>query len=480
MKNKTIDLAILTILVFFLLKLNAQDLVIVNATLIDCTGNKVKPNMTVHITDGIITSIEKFSRKNYGGNIRKIDATGKFLIPGLWDTHAHCINDSMFLPLMLANGVTSVRDMYNNLQHFKMKSEWRELINENKLIGPNLYLPVAVMSSDQLWYKPVTVSNHTEVIKTVNEIKTVGADFIKIFDLYDPEIYYDLIKEAKRAGIPVFGHCPISINIADAAKAGQSSFEHLLGVLLACSSNETEIRKQMVQGADEVKESLSDLTYLLYFVQPAEIINTYDKIKAANLFISLKNSGSYQCPNLVLWAALSRINNSDSVVDERLKYVPPKFLKNWRNFNGNRYTENIKKEDHDVFKKLIDKRFEVIKELNQTGVKFLAGTDVNWANAYIIPGFGLHDELSLLVKSGLSPIQALQSSTKNAAESLGVLERTGTLEMGKCADMVLLDADPLKDIRNTTKINAVIKGGDFYSREMLDNLLYEIEMKAKK
>lgn len=481
MKSKTTILAIFIAWAFFHPGTKAQDMAVVNVSVIDCTGSKEKPNMTVLVTDGKITAIEKFFRKNFGANTRIIDGKGKYLIPGLWDMHVHCLNDSLvFFPLMICNGITSVRDMYNNAALFEMKTEWRKLINEGKLIGPNMYIPLAVFGPDQNWWWGIVVKSKEEAANFVREAKASGADFIKIYDLYDPEVYFSIVNEAKQAGIRVVGHCPISVNIADAADAGQSTFEHLLGILIASSSKEAQIRSQMVQKTHEVHDSFSDLTRLLFYVQSADISGTYDVNKANNLFRRLKNSGSYQCPTLVFWKRLLTAINTDTCADGRFKNVPAKDLKYWYDLKADLSTAKISKEDFNLIRTLVKMDFQLVKELNRRGVKLLAGTDITWYKGKVMPKFGLHDELSLLVEAGLSPMEALLTATKNAAEALGVLDKTGTLEVGKCADMVLLDANPLKDIQNTTKINSVVKAGNYYSRDKLDNLLHDVEMKAKK
>ena len=234
----------------------------------------------------------------------------------------------------------------------------------------------------------------------------------------------------------------------------------------------------MVKKAELVHDSISDLSHILYFLHPEDILDSYDTAKANQLMEQLKNSGCYICPTLSLWNGQLKVINSELIQNEFGKYVPAQYLNGWSTFASNGFTAHILPSEYDLFKRFINKRFEIVNELNQHGIPFLAGTDVSWWNHNIIPGFSLHDELSLLVNAGLTPMQALQAATRNAAEALDVLNKTGTIEVGKKADLVLLDVNPLEDINNTRKINAVIKAGQYISREELDKLLKEVEIKV--
>jgi imidazolonepropionase-like amidohydrolase len=478
--KKSILFLLLTLLVFGCSKNKPTYpiLAIIDTTVIDATGNNPQTNMTVLIIGDSIAAIEDSNNLKIKSGTTVIDGKDKFLIPGLWDMHVHSSNDSIYFPLMIANGVTSVREMFSNRYNFPIKLEWRKQINDRKLIGPNLYVPLAVFGPQQRWYG-IEVKAKEEVKAVVQEIRESGADFIKVFDLYDPDIYFTLLSEAQKNGIRVAGHAPISVNITEAAQAGQRSFEHLLGVLLASSSKEESIRKEMVEKAEQVHDSLSDLSHILYFIQPEEILDSYDTAKANQLMEQLKNSGCYICPTLSLWNGQLKVVNSELIQNENSKYVPAQYLNGWSTFASNSFTAHILPSEYDLFKRFINKRFEMVNELNQHGIPFLAGTDVSWHNHNLIPGFSLHDELSLLVNAGLTPMQALQAATRNAAEALDVLNKTGTIEVGKKADLVLLDANPLEDINNTRKINTVIQAGNFLTRADLNSILEDIEKRVR-
>jgi len=452
------------------------DLAIVNTTVIDVADGKVKPEMTVLIKNNTITSIKHSRATELSPNTKVVDGKGKFLIPGLWDMHVHTWDDSLLFPLMIVNGVTSIRDMMTNPEQYNHLKDCKQQISENKRLGPNLYIPITIVGGDQEnWGNCFVINSEKEAVIAVREAKKLNADFIKVFDLYDSLAFIALLKEARLNGISVAGHCPIAFNIANASESGMNCFEHLFGVELGASSLEAELRKKLIKESQECKNSFQDLVRLLYFVQAPEMINSYDSIKAKQLFIKLKKSGSYQCPDLILWDGWLKVGNTEPSNDKRIEYIPKQYFKAWNRLDSNYMSAKVSKSDMDITRQLTLKRFELVKELNKYKIPILAGTDVTWNNPYNFPGFGLHDELSLLVKAGLTPMEALQSATINAATYLGVMNKTGTIEVGKIADLVLLNANPLENINNTTKINAVFKAGRYFPREELNSILLEVK-----
>ncbi|MGE5519693.1 MAG: amidohydrolase family protein [Candidatus Dadabacteria bacterium] len=457
------------------------DMAITHVTLIDGTGTKAQHDMAVLITKDAITAIKSSKGLTIAPGTKVIDGTGKFLIPGLWDMHVHFSADSNFCALAIANGVTSVRDMFSNRESFGYQVDFRKKVNENRIIGPHMYIPLAVMGPDQNWFSSIKISSQQQAIDFVREVKDRGADFIKVFDLFDPDVFMTLLKEAKKNGIRVAGHVPLSVNAADAAEAGLGTIEHAYEILLATSSNETELRNNMLKEAEAVHTSFPDLSRLLFFVQSKDLLPTYDAAKASQLFKRLKESGSYQCPTLAVFEGKLKAINSDNSIDERKIYVTKECLQSWTNLKENQFSAALTTADFDKIRPLFKKRFDLVNEFNKHNIPILAGTDVGsgCSQHYLVPGFSLHDELMLLTQAGLSPMEALQAATQNGAKALGVINKTGTIELGKMADMVLLDANPLENINNTRKINAVVKAGRYFSREDLNQLLSMVEKRVK-
>jgi imidazolonepropionase-like amidohydrolase len=412
--------------------LGAQEnpLVFVHATVIDATGTPAQPDVTVVITGDRITAIGKSAEVPLPANARIVEAAGKFLIPGLWDMHVHWY-DKDYLPLFIANGVTGARIMWGIPAHH----EWRKEIEQGSLLGPRLLIASAIIDGpNPVWPGSDIASNAAEGRQAVLKAKHEGADFVKVYSLLPREAYFAIADEAKIQGLPFVGHVPDSISAEEASAAGQKSIEHLTGVLSVCS----------IQGA-------------------------YNPVKAAAVFAEFKTNRTWQCPTLTvlhLWAADPSI-----VADVRLKYLPSEVRSYWSPFN-NRFTNRVP-ETAASGKKTFQKNLEMVGAMQRAGVDILAGTDTG--NPYCFPGFSLHDELGWLVRAGLTPMEAIQAATRNAARFMDREKELGTIQPGKLADLVLLDANPLDDIANTRKIAAVVYGGRLFPKSSLDEMLAKVE-----
>jgi imidazolonepropionase-like amidohydrolase len=261
---------------------------------------------------------------------------------------------------------------------------------------------------------------------------------------------------------------PSAVSVAEASDAGQKSIEHLTGVLQGCSSKEEDL----VREVEERRASNTNALVAMFIHDNAKAADTYDEKKAAALFARFKKNGTWMSPTLTVLRAIAYIGDADFRSDARLKYMPA-FIKSgmWgpTAFGQNRRSA----EDNAVAKRVFQKQLEIIGAMQRAGVRIIAGTDT--PNPYVFPGFSLHDELALLVKAGLTPMEALQAATRNAAEYAGQLATVGTIEKGKIADLVLLDADPLSDIANTKLINSVIVGGRLIDRTAITAMLSKVE-----
>ncbi len=444
----------------------AKSLVFTDVTVIDATGAKAATGMTVVITGGRIAEIEKADKARVPAGATVIPAKGKFLIPGLWDMHVHQFLKDLFLPLEIANGVTSVRDMFAPLPLIK---QWQIEIREGKLLGPRIIAAGPIVNGPKpVWPGSIAVGNAAEGVKAVTTVKQGGSDFVKVYSLLPRDAYFAIAAEARRQGIPFAGHVPDSVSVAEASDAGQKSIEHMTGVLLGCSSKEEELRRQAVERrASGVQALISS-----FLQDNAKAADTYDERKAAALFARFKKNGTWMSPTLTVLRSIAYMADADFRNDERLKYIPA-FLKMsmWgpTAFGLNTRTS----EDNALAKRVFTRQLEIIRAMHLAGVRIIAGTDT--PNPYVFPGFSLHDELALLVKAGLTPMEALQTATRNAAEYAGQLDVVGTIEKGKIADLVLLDADPLADIANTTRINSVVVGGRLLDRAAINSMLAKVE-----
>src|SRR5215213_7211260 len=440
-------------------------IVIKNVAVIDVKNGKVNTGQTVIIKGSKIISID--SKAVIPKMATVIEASGKWLIPGLWDMHAHSCTDRKFewlFPLLIANGITGVRDMATSISFDSIRIIKKE-IDEGKLPGPRFgAVTQEVFNGIDLPNTPtMSVTSPDQARELVRNYKQQGMDFIKVYNQLSPEVFLAIIEEAKRQKIPVAGHVPYAMTAASVSDLGQISIEHNTDILVSCSSEETKLRQEL--GA--LPKNLATGAGPRQDVD-VKAMQTFDEQKAISLFKHFIHNGTWLCPTLVV--PLRSIKNVDELAqDDRLKYIPRQFRDQWYNGmkqrNINPVTENGKL--------LLKKRIEVVGLMHRTGVNILAGSD--FMNPYIIPGFSLHDELELFVRGGLSPLEALQTATINPAKFFGKEKEFGTVEEGRYADLILLDENPLENISNIRKIYAVIANGRLLQRVDLDNLLNNVQ-----
>jgi imidazolonepropionase-like amidohydrolase len=450
----------------------SRRLIITGATVIDGTGAAATSNATVLVVDERIVQIGKAGATDVPSAGTIVDAKGKFLIPGLWDMHVHW-NEKEYLPLFIANGVTGVRVMWGDAVHHG----WRKEIEQGTLVGPRLYIASRIVDGPKpYWPSSVAAGTEAEGRLAVKMAKVAEADFVKVYSLLPREVYFAIADEAKKQAIPFEGHVPIAVSAGEASAAGQRSIEHLTGILAACSSREDEIMKS---ARETLAGILSTNEPSSLFASGRESRNleleTYSEAKAAALFAEFKKNGTWQCPTLTVLRNVRFLDDPAYAEDARMKYMPRMFKALWNPMNDFRFKDRTA-DDVVLGKKMFQKELEVVGAMKRAGVGILAGTDTQ--NPYCFPGFSLHDELGQLVQAGLTPMEALQAATINPALFMGREKDLGTIEKGKVADLVLLDANPLEDIANTKKIRGVIFGGKFYSRAELDGMLSKVEMAA--
>jgi imidazolonepropionase-like amidohydrolase len=461
-------------------KLAQNILAISDVTVIDATGAPAKPNMTVIITGDRITKIAKTGEVAIAKNAQVIDGTGKFLIPGLWDMHAHTVFKGLsetYFPMLIANGVTGIRDMGADLEFLK---QLRKDINEGRLIGPRIIAGQMVDGPHPFWPRiAMSISDEASARQTVASVKDRGADFIKVYSLIPREAYFALADEAKKRGIPFAGHVPFLVTALEASDAGQKSIEHFEGILLACSSIEPELRKTLEEAIKGAKDTDQIKTSVVRALSEVEFraLDTYSQEKAAALFAKFAANGTWQAPTLVVHRMAAFLDDSNFTNDPRLKYVRRDIRASWKNPDDFRL-KNRTVQNPALYKKAFQNRLETILAMHRAGVKMLAATDA-WI-WYVFPGFSLHDELELFVKAGLTPMEALQTATRNPAIYLGLIDMVGTIEQGKKADLVLLEASPLENISNTKRITAVIVGGRLIPKASLEKMLMDVEVAANK
>ena len=451
-----------------------KPLVFTHVTIIDGTGAPAKSDMTVEITGSRITEVGPSADLRIPKAAQVVDATGKFLIPGLWDMHVHWFRyDKTFLQLFPINGVTGVRVMWGAPIHF----EWRKEFEEGTLLGPRMAIAGNILDGPKpIWPGSMAIADEAEARQAVITTKQQGYDFVKVYTRLPREAYFAIADEAKKQHIPFAGHVPQSVSVAEASDAGQKSIEHLTGILPACSSREEELRQRLYAYSNPlVGQRPPDPSLLRLLTR--QMLETFSTQKATALFARLKQNQTWQCPTFTVLRSGAFINDPSFRNDPRLKYMPSQLRTSWDSANDFRFRTRTA-EDFNLARAVYRKQIEVAGLMHKAGVEFIAGTDV--LNPFCFPGFSLHDELAILVEAGLSPMEALQAATLNPARFLGKEKDIGTVANGKIADLVLLDANPLDDIRNTTKINSVVVNGRLLDRTALDQLLTQVRATAQK
>jgi len=433
-----------------------------DVTVIDATGAPAQPHRSVIVRDNRIVGIvppEELDRASERPAGTRIEGRGKFLIPGLWDMHVHMVFGDWFprgkevtLPLFIANGITAVRDMGGELEILQL---WRKEISAGRLIGPRIVMSGPMLDGPQPRFpSSIAIKTPEDGRRAVDDLKRRGADFIKLQSLIPRDAVFAIADQARKQGIPFVGHVPDAVRASEASNAGQKSFEHLIGIFEGSSPLEDDF----IKGAKTESKFLA----------------TYDPARAATLFALLAKNHTWQCPTLVWERGSNLIDLTDFAPDIRAKYAPAY----WKDVTWKRFTEQImndfNSDDLATRRRFVEKELEVVNAMHRAGVTFLAGTDTP-PGVYIFPGFSLHEELQRFVAAGFTPMEALQTATLNPAKFLGRENELGTIEKGKLADMVLLDANPLDDIRNTQKIAAVIVNGRGYARADLDKMLADVQ-----
>jgi imidazolonepropionase-like amidohydrolase len=425
-----------------------QPLALTNVTVIDATGRTPQPGMTVLIAAGRIVSISPSTAAKPGPGDRVEDCTGKFLIPGLWDMHVHVSNaGDLESRLFVANGVTTIRDMGGNL----VMLDWlRRRIERGTLAGPHIFRPGPFVDG----LKPgvpdrLVVASAEEGRDAVHYLKQLGVDFIKVHSAVPRVAYLALMAEAKQEGIAVAGHVPLAVTPVEASDAGQRVIEHM-SVL-------AEKRAMELLDSGMAMDRMSEIV-------AAEM---------PVLFRTLARNGTWMDPTLVAMRQSAYRYEIASKPDERRKYIAASNKRGWDR------TWPVGQEDaktQRIRAELFETQLKWAAKMKEEGVRFVAGTDTGIRDTY--PGFSLHDELAWFCKAGFSQMEALQAATRNPAIVMGQADLLGTVEAGKYADLVILDANPLEDISNTTKIRGVVLRGRLLLRESLDELLSEVEKLA--
>lgn len=423
-----------------------SSLAIAHVTVIDGTDSTPRHDQTVIIRGTRIVSVTPSASVRVPAGARIVEARGKYLIPGLWDMHVHTavVRGRDVLPLYIANGVTGVRDMAGD---WDTLTTWRRDIAQGRLVGPRIVASGPYLEGAPIPIPHILARTPDEARGAVDSLVGMGVDFVKVHGRLTPETYYAIARRARERGIHFTGHVPRAVGAANASDSGQRSIEHLLTIPVDCTPAESvALRPRFtVQGA-------------LGRCSSEDLAPLYARFVRNGTWVTPTFTAQYE---IAAWPerALPGDSLAHYLPDTLRRYVTAIFP----------MPDSIPPGANEAGHAMLAKRMAQVAAMHRAGVRLLAGTDAPLRNSP--PGFGLHEELTLLARGGLSPMDILRTATLEPARYLGALDSLGTIEPGKLADLVLLDANPLTDIRNTRRIAAVVANGRLYDAKDRDRLL---------
>ena len=417
---------------------------ILNVNVLTMLNNEILENQTVLISGETIEFIGAEGKTNIPKDALIIDGKGKYLMPGLIDMHVHLGDNEDDLLLFLVNGVTTIRNMwgYEHFQplnwlfgtrvfnHLKLRDE----VKNNRILGPTIFTAGPLIEGETPFFpgfmvKKVTSAQDAE--KTVLHQAKQGYDLIKFYSTVSEDVFTSLARCARENNISIAGHIPDKVGIRNVINSKVTSIEHLLGFF-------NPYKPELAVNENEIPELAQ---------------------------LSAQNN-VYHCPTLI---ANERICNISKMQEYENEPEMEFLLKT----SSNIFKKKQLKPNHEYLPFL----FGVIQELKKQGAGIIAGTDK--ATPYVAAGFSLHRELKLLNTSGLTPFETIQAATINAAKCLKKETKLGTIESGKCADLILVEQNPLKNLETIKNHCGVMTKGRWLSREKCNQILRELKQKNK-
>jgi cytosine/adenosine deaminase-related metal-dependent hydrolase len=460
------------------------DLVIRNVTVIDPARSSRETSRDVIIDNGRIVAVRTSGQRAPNAD-RTIDGTGQFLMPGLMDMHVHVnlrpIHHST-LALLLANGVTGVRDMGSDCQRpggitmcIDEVQATAAAIENGEVTGPRLLqLSSSKISSigrpddaaelARLHYP----QNEAEGATTARGLIARGAGILKIGDYVEGGAYREIIREARTAGVRVGGHIPIQMSVAQAVEAGQETIEHARDLPLDCSTGGSGYRTDAAAAVIAGNRPAGSAS------RASIAVSSHSPELCAQQINAMVRSAAYYVPTHLTRELDYRAGDPAYRNDPLRAYVPPMQWRMWERDLDR--SARATPEDVAMLERFFRLGLTLTGQAHRAGVRIMAGTDAN--DTMVVPGFSLHRELGFLVDAGLSPMAALQSATSVPAQYLGRSNMYGGVQRGMMADLLLLRADPMADIANTRSIVAVIQNGRVRDRVALDALLEQARLAA--
>lgn len=426
----------------------------IDVTLVAMVDETELPHQTVVVRGDRIVAVGRLGEVEIPDDARRIDGRGQWLMPGLTDGHVHVWGEDELL-LFVANGVTTVRNMWGAPLHFAMA----ERVAAGEIVGPNILTTGPIMDGvPPIWNGSLALDDADAARASVAEQKAAGYDFIKVYSRLGPDVYEAIVQASREAGLLVCGHVPDAVGLSRALALGQGSIEHLTGFFEAL---------RVADGAsarDAAQLSLAQ-RWSLPTVSDAALNQIAAEVAA---------SRSWNCPTLLVYAKIVGVDEARQLLAApEMRYVSPSTRSTWdpgADFRTSQLTDN----DYADLRATDITRRRIVAALHEAGAPLLLGTDT--PNPFVIPGFSIHEELALLVASGLTPYEALSAGTRESARFLRDDRPVGTLVVGNAADLLLLAADPLADVAALQQRSGVMAAGRWYAEETLRAQLEQLAL----
>lgn len=428
-----------------------QEIVFRNVNVIPMDKEQVLPNQVVIVKDGKISLIGDARTVKYSAGALVIDGTGKYLMPGLAEMHAHVppidnIEPMKEVVLLFAlKGVTTIRGMLGHPRHLELRSK----LQSGEIIGPRLYTSGPSINGQ-------TANTVATAVNMVREQKAAGYDFLKLHPGLTVENFNAIVKTAKEVNIPFAGHVSFNVGVWRAIQAGYASIDHMDGFV-----------ESLVPGLENMTEQQTGLFAMF-------IGNQADTSRIPKLMNALRDNHIWVVPTQALaerWFSPDKTPEALSKEPEMI-YMQPNTLNGWVNTKKN-LLSNANYKPAEV-RQFIELRRKLIDACQKNGVGLLLGSDA--PQVFDVPGFSLHQELQYMVNAGLTPYEALRAGTVNPALYFK-REDAGVIKTGAVADLVLLNSNPLKNIKATQDIEGVCLAGRWLNKGYIEQELKKLEKK---
>lgn len=398
-----------------------------NVSIVPMDAERVLPNRTVVVKRGKITAIAEAEKTTIPPNAVVIDGSGRYLLPGLADMHVH--TDPSDFAVFLANGVTTIREMNGSADHLK----WRAQLASGELLGPHLFVASTLIAGEKVRWRHLLVTSPDEAATVVREFARQKYDFIKVYDGLSREVYDRIVQTAREVNVPIVGHIPKAVGLEHVLESGQKSIEHSEQIEYATARFDLPLTPQQAETiAARIARSDSWVTPTL---ASQEVLCS----RGTPLFNSLfdRSEMMFVDQSTLAWWSTLKQPRKDGAQDSRSAFF--------------------------------SSQVDLVRALNRQHARLLAGTDT--PNPLLVPGFSLHEELRNLHAAGLTNFEVLRTATTNPAAFLGTSAESGTVEVGKRADLVLVDANPLQNLETLRTPSGVMVGGRWLSKKQLSELL---------